>query len=72
MARMPRLLDVSVSRSARIPAYPGYPEFEPFGKPGAPAHCALSQGAIIIAALNLATAGSGTYGMHCPPHPVAG
>ena len=68
MARVPRLLDVSVSRSARIPAYPGYPEFEPFNKPGAPAHRALlSRGTIVIAGLNLSTSD-----MHCLPFRVAG
>jgi hypothetical protein len=72
MARVPRLLDVSVSRSARIPAYPGYPEFEPFNNPGVSAHRALlSPGAIVIAGLNVA-AGSGTYVMHCLRLRVAG
>jgi hypothetical protein len=67
MARVPRLLVVSVPRSARIPAYPGYPEFEPFNTPGVSAHRALrSPGA------NNLAAESGTYVMHCLPLRVAG
>jgi kynurenine formamidase len=75
MARGPRFLDVGVALAPGIATYPGNPEFafEPFRKPGAPAHRAvLSQGVVVIEGLNLSNAEPGLYEIYCLPLRIAG
>lgn len=66
MARMPRLLDVSVPLSTAVPASPGNPAFE--------LHAVkrIAAGVIIIEGLNLAETEPRPSEMYCLPLRIAG